>query len=56
VVVKPLGPVFRAARAVSGCAVSGDGSMALVLDVAGLFLAALQRRAARPVAPSVSLQ
>jgi two-component system chemotaxis sensor kinase CheA len=45
VVVKPLGPLFRGVRAVSGCTMAGDGSVALVLDVAGLF-ATVQRQPA----------
>jgi two-component system chemotaxis sensor kinase CheA len=56
VVVKPLGPLFRGVRAVIGCAMTGDGSVALVLDVAGLFAAALRRPAARPAATNASLQ
>lgn len=45
VVVKPLGPLFRDVRAVVGCAMAGDGSVALVLDVPGLLAAALRRPA-----------
>jgi two-component system, chemotaxis family, sensor kinase CheA len=56
VVVKPLGSLFRDVRAVIGCTMAGDGSVALVLDVAGLFAAARRRPAARPLAADVGLQ
>lgn len=52
VVVKPLGPLFRDVRAVIGCAMAGDGSVALVLDVAGLFAAVLRK----PATANASLQ
>jgi two-component system chemotaxis sensor kinase CheA len=45
VVVKPLGPLFRDVHAVIGCAMAGDGSVALVLDIAGLFAAVLRQPA-----------
>jgi two-component system chemotaxis sensor kinase CheA len=50
-VVKPLGPVFRAARCVSGCALLGSGRLALVLHVDGLFAEAqrLENRRHEPL-------
>lgn len=56
VVVKPLGPLFREVHAVVGCAMAGDGSVALVLDVAGLFAAAIRRPAVSPSRENASLQ
>ncbi len=36
VVVKPLGPLFAGAPGIAGATVTGDGRLALVLDLAGL--------------------
>ncbi|MDO1528373.1 chemotaxis protein CheA [Fulvimonas sp. R45] len=36
VMVKPLGPLFDGVRGVAGATVTGDGRLALVLDLAGL--------------------
>ena len=36
VVVKPLGPLFEGAPGIAGATVTGDGRLALVLDLAGL--------------------
>ena len=38
-VIKPLGPLFRAVSGIAGATVTGDGRIALVLDVAGLLRA-----------------
>jgi len=37
VVVKPMGPLFEGVPGIAGATVTGDGRMALVLDLAGLF-------------------
>ncbi|HEY3354691.1 MAG TPA: chemotaxis protein CheA [Polyangia bacterium] len=42
-VIRPLGPMLRAARAVSGSSVLGSGRVALVLDVPGLLREATSR-------------
>jgi two-component system, chemotaxis family, sensor kinase CheA len=36
VIVKPLGPLFEGAPGIAGATVTGDGRLALVLDLAGL--------------------
>ena len=36
VMVKPLGPLFEGVPGVAGATVTGDGALALVLDLAGL--------------------
>jgi two-component system chemotaxis sensor kinase CheA len=36
VMVKPLGPLFEGVPAVAGATVTGDGRLALVMDLAGL--------------------
>ncbi|GAB2532939.1 chemotaxis protein CheA [Rhodanobacter koreensis] len=36
VIVKPLGPLFEGAAGIAGATVTGDGRLALVLDLAGL--------------------
>jgi two-component system, chemotaxis family, sensor kinase CheA len=41
-VIKPLGKLFRAVRGVSGTTINADGTMALILDVAELAVAAYQ--------------
>ncbi|MGN6654181.1 MAG: chemotaxis protein CheA [Rhodanobacter sp.] len=40
VIVKPLGPLFADAAGIAGATVTGDGRLALVLDLAGLVAAA----------------
>jgi two-component system chemotaxis sensor kinase CheA len=42
VIVKPLGPLFEGAAGIAGATVTGDGRLALVLDLAGLADAAGQ--------------
>ena len=42
VIVKPLGPLFEGATGIAGATVTGDGRLALVLDLAGLADAAGQ--------------
>jgi len=36
VMVKPLGPLFAGTAGVAGATITGDGRLALVLDLAGL--------------------
>jgi len=36
VMVKPLGPLFHGVPGVAGATVTGDGNLALVMDLAGL--------------------
>jgi two-component system, chemotaxis family, sensor kinase CheA len=36
VIVKPLGPLFAEVPGVAGATVTGDGRLALVVDLAGL--------------------
>src|SRR6185312_14641038 len=40
VIVKPLGPLFADASGIAGATVTGDGRLALVMDLAGLVAAA----------------
>jgi two-component system chemotaxis sensor kinase CheA len=44
-VIKPLGNMFRKVPGVSGSTIIGDGSIALVLDVAGLLREAVRAEA-----------
>jgi two-component system chemotaxis sensor kinase CheA len=36
VIVKPLGPLFDGVPGIAGATVTGDGRLALVMDLAGL--------------------
>jgi two-component system, chemotaxis family, sensor kinase CheA len=45
-VIKPLSKLFRKVAGVSGSTILGDGRVALVLDVPGLFREALRVEAA----------
>jgi two-component system chemotaxis sensor kinase CheA len=41
-VIKPLGPIFRTLRGISGSSILGNGEVALILDVHALCLLAEQ--------------
>jgi two-component system chemotaxis sensor kinase CheA len=47
-VVRPLGPLLRSVRGVSGTAVLGDGNACLILDAGGLAADASRRAARHP--------
>lgn len=38
IVVKPIPPYVKKVRGISGCTQLGDGSIALILDIAGLLM------------------
>lgn len=46
-VIKPLGAMFKDVPGVSGSSILGDGRVALILDVGGLFRETLRRAAVR---------
>ena len=44
IVVKPIPPYVRKVKGLSGCTQLGDGSIALILDIAGLLMHDGERR------------
>jgi two-component system chemotaxis sensor kinase CheA len=51
-VIKPLGPIFRSLRGISGSSILGNGEVALILDVQAL--GQLAERTPPPQAPNAS--